>query len=133
MDHPAENYGVQYVMQIDVQLMTRSPHQIRGQLAALGVPIVGDEPYGGGACEMRMHRHMWTRMAVQVCHLEFNLPRWEEEESGEGEEKKKVLVSTDEETEENDKNRCVFHLNTCWWSEYLVDYERYSMSGANGQ
>ena len=115
-DHPAEDIGVRYVMQIDVQLLTKSPHQIRGQLAALGVPIVGDGPYGGGVCEMRMHQHMWTRMAVQICNLEFGLPKWEERTEEEGEKVKRELVSSTEET-------CKFHLNTAWWTEYLVDYE----------
>jgi len=123
-DHPAEEYGVHYVMQVDVQLMTKCPHQIRGQLSALGVPIVGDWPYGGGACEMRGHRHLWRRMAVQICHLEFTLPDWEEDE-----EKKKILVLA-KEGEEAEAKKCVFHLNTAWWSEYLADYEQYSLSSA---
>jgi len=120
IQHPAEEWGVQYVMQIDVQLMTKSPHQIRGQLAALGIPIVGDGPYGGGVCEMRMHRHMWMRMAVQICHLEFSLPKWEEE--GTEETKKGELATTQE--------KCVFHLNTAWWSDYLIDYEHSAMPNA---
>ena len=45
---PAEELGIQYVMQVDVQLLTKAPHQIRGQLASLGIPIVGDAMYGGG-------------------------------------------------------------------------------------
>lgn len=118
MEHPAEDLGVQYVMQIDVQLLTKCPHQVRGQLAALGFPIVGDAPYGGGTCEMRIHRHMWRRMAIQICHLEFSLPKWDEASESCGE-KKRVLVKADE-------KKCVFHLNTAWWSEYLLDYERYS-------
>ena len=128
--HPAEDLGVQYVMQLDVQLLTKAPHQIRGQLAALGVPIVGDAVYGGGVCEMRGHRHMWTRMAVQICHLEFSLPKWDEEveeNDDKSSNKKKVLVVSS--PEEEDK-RCVFHLNTCWWSEYMMDYERYSLAQA---
>jgi len=100
--------GVSYVMQIDVQLLTAKPHQIRGQLAALGCPIVGDVAYGGGSCVMRMHHHMWQRMAVQLCHLEFIMPEWNED--------KTALVKTDK--------KCTFHLNTAWWTEYLNDYER---------
>lgn len=135
-DHPAEHLGVRYVMELEVRLLgaRARPHQIRGQLAALGVPIVGDAAYGGGTCEMRMHHHMWTRMAVQICRLEFALPARREEEDegadaaaagqGEGEEKKAggALVPSEE--------RCVFHLNTAWWSEYLVDYERYFVAAA---
>lgn len=128
-EHPAEDVGAQFVMQVDVRLVNttghRAPHQIRGQLAALGVPIVGDEAYGGGVCEMRMHHHMWTRMAVQICRLEFRLPEWED-----GEEGKRTLVSpTETENGEEDRNKCIFHLNTAWWSEYLVDYERHMLQG----
>ena len=115
-EHPAEDVGAQYVMQIDVQLLTKTPHQIRGQLAALGIPIVGDGPYGGGVCEMRMHRHLWTRMAVHICHLEFGLPKWEEKTGDEGEVKRELVPSAEE--------MCVFRLNTTWWTEYLVDYEK---------
>jgi len=123
-DHPAEDVGVQYVMQIDVRLLTKSPHQIRGQLVALGIPIVGDGPYGGGVCEMRMHRHMWTRMAVQICHLEFGLPKWEEKAEDKGEKVKRELVLSTEE-------KCIFHLKTAWWTEYLVDYEKFFGSEAD--
>lgn len=75
-----------------------------------------------GFCEMRRHRHLWTRMAVQICHLEFTLPKCEENE-----EKKRVLVLSEEEEE---KKKCVFHLNTAWWSDYLMDYEQYSLASA---
>ena len=117
-DHPAEHLGVQYVMEIEVRLLNAKarPHQIRGQLAVLGVPIVGDVAYGGGGCEMRMHHHMWKRMAVQVCRMEFALPT--RQEDGEGVDGKGGSLVPSEES-------CVFNLNTAWWSEYLVDYERY--------
>ncbi|KAL9179140.1 hypothetical protein ACHAXT_000182 [Thalassiosira profunda] len=114
-EHPAEDLGVQYVMELSVQLLNGKarPHQIRGQLAALGVPIVGDAAYGGGTCEMRGHRHTWERMAVQVGRLEMGLPKVEEGEDG-----KRTLVPSDE-------VEGVFSLNAAWWSEYLADYERH--------
>jgi hypothetical protein len=58
-------------------------------------------------------------MAVELCKLEFPLPQWKKEETGEGAEKKtkKVLVPSED--------RCEFTLGTAWWTEYLVDYERY--------
>ena len=137
-EHPAEDLGVQYVMQVDVQLINvkARPHQIRGQLAALGIPIVGDEAYGGGVCEMRMHKHLWCRMAVQICHLEFALPTWEsvaeeEEEEDGGEEEEKKASSVTKALIPSKEDKCVFHLNTAWWSEYLVDYERFLVSVAS--
>jgi len=112
VEHPAEEIGVSYVMQVEVELLTARPHQLRGQLATLGCPIVGDYLYGGGVCEMKMNRHTWMRMAAQVCDVEFALPKWEETEEG-----KKILVPSEA--------KCVFHLASAWWTEYLVDYERY--------
>ncbi|KAL7578254.1 hypothetical protein ACA910_012673 [Epithemia clementina (nom. ined.)] len=37
----------QAVVELHVELLNGRTHQIRGQLAALGFPIVGDVPYGG--------------------------------------------------------------------------------------
>lgn len=120
--YPAEELGVSFVMQLEVELLNEAhrPHQLRGQLAALGCPIVGDETYGGGVCMIGAHRHSWGRVAVQLCRLKFPLPEWSDEESGEGDEKKmkKVLVPSNE-------KKCEFFLRDAWWSEYLVDYERY--------
>jgi len=116
--HPAENIGVKFVMQLDVELLTSRPHQLRGQLAAMGLPLVGDKVYGGGSCEMRGHRHMWHRMAVQVCHLSFALPKWEETEDG-----KHMLVPSGKKT-------VVSNLNKAWWTSYLDDYERFTLASS---
>jgi len=113
--HPAESIGVKFVLQLDVELLTSRPHQLRGQLAAMGLPLVGDKIYGGGSCEMRAHRHMWHRMAVQVCHMSFALPRWEENEDG-----KHMLVPSGE-------KKVVSNLNKAWWTSYLDDYERFTI------
>jgi len=120
--YPAEELGVAYVMQLEVELLNEvhRPHQLRGQLAALGCPIVGDEAYGGGVCLIGAHRHTWSRMAVQLCRLEFPLPKWSDKECGEVDKmvEKKVLEPSEEE-------RCEFSLTNAWWTEYLLDYERY--------
>lgn len=110
---PAEELGVKYVMELEIEDLTGRPHQIRGQLAALGVPLVGDALYGGGVCETGAHRHLWKRMALQCCELSFLEPRWEETE---GDETQKVLVPSDK--------KCVFRLKNAWWAPFLEEYQR---------
>lgn len=112
---PAEELGVKYVMDLEIEDLTGRPHQIRGQLAALGVPIVGDASYGGGVCETGAHRHLWKRMALQCCELSFLEPRWEGSE-GEGDEKAQVLVPSD--------RKCIFRLKKAWWAPFLDEYGR---------
>ena len=112
----------------DGGLLSINVHDLRSQTSDTH-HTVDDAPYGGGTCEMRKHRHMWKIMAAQICHFEFSLPKWNEEAEHNGE-KKRVLVKADE-------KKCVFHLNTAWWSEYLLDYERHflvtTMGTVNGQ
>eukprot|EP00539_Tryblionella_compressa_P005287 CAMPEP_0178756826 /NCGR_PEP_ID=MMETSP0744-20121128/13490_1 /TAXON_ID=913974 /ORGANISM="Nitzschia punctata, Strain CCMP561" /LENGTH=212 /DNA_ID=CAMNT_0020411011 /DNA_START=116 /DNA_END=752 /DNA_ORIENTATION=- len=97
--------GAKYVMDIDVELITKEwrPHQLRGQLAALGCPIVGDEIYGGGVCETGGHRHTWNRVAVQCCQLDFVEPEWSTSDEG-----KKMLVPS------KDSKECHFRLESAW-------------------
>lgn len=107
--------GVKYVMDLEVELVTAGrsrPHQLRGQLAQLGCPIVGDEVYGGGVCETGAHRHVWNRMAVQCCELSFPEPKWKEEDDDN--KAKKTLVASD--------RIANFRLHTAWWTGYLEDY-----------
>lgn len=111
---PAEELGVQYVMEVEVELLTARPQQIRGQLAALGCPIVGDEPYGGGVCELHSQKHAWNRVALQCCELSFKEPQWKDEEH------KKDLVPSE--------RQCFFRLEEAWWSAYLAQYELFHQS-----
>jgi 23S rRNA-/tRNA-specific pseudouridylate synthase len=111
---PAEDLGVQYVMEVEVELLTSKPHQIHGQLAALGCPIVGDYQYGGGKCELHSQKHVWNRVAVQCCELSFKEPQWKDKKS------KKELVESE--------RKCFFRLNEAWWSGYLAQYEQFHKS-----
>ena len=38
-----------YISEFEIELLTGRTHQIRGQLAAVGCPIIGDPLYGGGS------------------------------------------------------------------------------------
>jgi 23S rRNA-/tRNA-specific pseudouridylate synthase len=111
---PAEDLGVQYVMEVEVELLTARAQQIHGQLAALGCPIVGDFQYGGGRCEFHSQHHKWNRLALQCCELSFQEPQWKDKNH------KKELVSSE--------RKCFFRLNMGWWSEYLTQYELYHQS-----
>ena len=117
---PKTKSDVQYVMELQVEPVGRfQAHQVRGQLAALGFPIVGDYQRGGGKVSLFHERHEWKHMALQCCELSFPLPVREEEE----EKKKKG------EPLRAGEGRCVFRLNTAWWSEYLRQYELFHVPG----
>lgn len=121
VDAKAEDLGVSYVMQLEVEPLTGRTNQIRGQLAAMGLPIVGDEEYGGGVCQIRQHEHGWNRLALQCCEVSFLEPKWEEkegegkEEHEEGKKHHKHLVPSD--------RQCFFRLSDAWWTEFLENYK----------
>jgi len=52
-----------HIAELRIRLFTGRTHQIRGQLAALGCPIVGDVLYGNDSS--------FQRMALQCCRMEF--------------------------------------------------------------
>lgn len=106
---PAEDLHVSYVMQVEVEALTNRLHQIRSQLAALGLPIVGDTVYGGGECKQHAHQHAWTRMALQCCEISFFEPQWQDEA-------KKSLTASE--------RLCRFRLKDAWWTEFLEHYKQ---------
>jgi hypothetical protein len=101
--------GIQYVVELQVELLTYQTYQLRGQLAAMGCPIVGDALYGGGTCDAydREH-HEWNRMAAQCGSSTFQLPMFDD---------KKHLVTSE--------GKCECVLENAWWSRYLQQYESY--------
>lgn len=112
---PKVKSDVQYVMELQVETVGRfHAHQVRGQLAALGFPIVGDFMHGGGKVQLFHERHEWRRMALQCCELTFPVPV--------APEKKGEPLTAGE-------GQCVFRLNAAWWSEYLRQYELYHVRG----
>lgn len=138
-DTPAQDLGVQYVMQIEVEPLTGRLHQIRCQLAEMGFPIVGDAERGGGICETAGHQqHKWTRMALQCCELQFYEPERfvltkpsrsscttsSSSSSSDTSDTKKTTKPTMSKSFVPSKKRCSFRLLDAWWTEFLYNYEQ---------
>jgi 23S rRNA pseudouridine1911/1915/1917 synthase len=56
---------------LDVRLETGRTHQIRAHLAAIGHPVCGDAPYGGGGCGARLGL---TRQFLHAWRVMFTHP-----------------------------------------------------------
>ncbi|OEU23220.1 hypothetical protein FRACYDRAFT_233389 [Fragilariopsis cylindrus CCMP1102] len=107
-----------YVAELEIELLTGRTHQIRGQLAALGCPIIGDPLYGGsgrgsGNGNDRNGKHhqlsllqqsrgtthnstVKNKMALQCCQLSFtfendNINDKKKKEKNTSKKKKKLL------------------------------------------
>ena len=83
-------------VELEVELLTGRTHQIRGQLSAIGAPIVGDPLYGGEW--KQKHEEVFERfttnlMALQCCAIEFDMP--------------------------TETDRYQFQLDSAWWRDYL--------------
>eukprot|EP00567_Pseudictyota_dubia_P018111 CAMPEP_0197438514 /NCGR_PEP_ID=MMETSP1175-20131217/5492_1 /TAXON_ID=1003142 /ORGANISM="Triceratium dubium, Strain CCMP147" /LENGTH=584 /DNA_ID=CAMNT_0042968263 /DNA_START=87 /DNA_END=1841 /DNA_ORIENTATION=+ len=123
---PAEELGFGYVMQVEVELagtsakMEERTRQVRGQLAAMGCPIVGDSVYGGGTCVVGGHGHIWKRMALQCCEVSFVEPRWEKQQGASADGEKGgahgVMVPSE--------RQCHFRVDNAWWTPYLDHYNQ---------
>jgi len=77
------------VAECEIELLTGRTHQIRGQLAAEGFPLVGDVQYGGAVpntssvwkerCKGRAESYLDSELlALQCCSLEFLDPQYAE-------------------------------------------------------
>jgi len=58
------------VCQVEIELLTGRPHQIRGQMSALGFPLLGDKMYGGKSRVICSK----NRIALHCCELSFPEP-----------------------------------------------------------
>lgn len=91
------------VAEVEVELLTGRTHQIRGQLAASGVPIVGDVPYGGARnIHDSIHLEPTDKLALQCYELSFVDPDYLNETSW-----------------RLSKRRNRFRLRSAWWTELL--------------
>jgi len=108
------------VVEVEVELLTGRTHQIRGQLAAEGFPLVGDVQYGGaiptssvlyrercaGRCEGFLDSES---LALQCCSLEFLDPR---------------RPPLDDDNRRDSEEQCwnTFRLESAFWTPYLEQY-----------
>ncbi|KAL3939984.1 MAG: hypothetical protein SGBAC_005383 [Bacillariaceae sp.] len=111
----AEDPNPMYVLQLEIDLLTGRTHQIRGQLAALGAPIVGDALYGGvdnpnGILLKDSSLRAANRMALQCCSLHFKKPTTGDNEMDE------ILSGYHE------SSFYRFQMDQAWWTKSLKRY-----------
>jgi len=70
---PQEYYSKSTLLQ--VKLLTGRMHQIRTQLAHLGMPVIGDDHYGDFAVNRQYKKsHGIKRLFLHAYHIKFRLP-----------------------------------------------------------
>lgn len=107
-DRPLPNAAS--IVQVEVELLTGRTHQIRGQLSAMGTPIVGDPLYGGGDQSVLQNSsdRDSNRMALQCYALQFPQP----------------TTSDGHKSWQTSNSQCRFFLELAWWTEHLQAYEK---------
>jgi 23S rRNA-/tRNA-specific pseudouridylate synthase len=103
---------ITHVAELEIDLLTGRTHQIRGQLAAMGHPLVGDSLYGGTMQSIDgSQTRRFNSLALQCCKVEFPKPQKIKDIS----KKKKVgarLIPGNE--------TLVYTLDHAWWTEMLM-------------
>jgi 23S rRNA-/tRNA-specific pseudouridylate synthase len=108
------------VVEVQIELLTGRTHQIRGQFAAEGYPLVGDTQYGGaipneqsgdtGTSDKTCSAPL-ERMALQCSFLKFLDPDVVVKEDGD-----EILLPSNRWNE--------YTLDKSWWSPLLQEYAR---------
>lgn len=107
------------IAELEIELLTGRTHQIRGQLAAEGFPLVGDAQYGGVSASLDLPRHSKSSqlLALQCCELTFALPKFvpngKREVTG---------IPTD--------NWATFRLEDAWWTKHTRDADSISVKAS---
>jgi 23S rRNA-/tRNA-specific pseudouridylate synthase len=110
----------QLVVEVEVELLTGRTHQIRGQLAAIQCPIVGDVLYGGVVSSdnsgSSSSSGSATQMALQCCAMEFAAP----DKTPQGKNKNKWVPSSSTSTTTTSDSYS-FSLDEAWWTRLLKE------------
>jgi len=112
------------IAEVEIELLTGRTHQIRGQLAATGFPLVGDVQYDGAIpntselykerCKGRVESFLDSeRLALQCCSLEFLDPN-HDEASSQYEKQKKSKRS---------ERWNSFRLDHAFWSPFIIKFD----------
>lgn len=112
------------IAELEIELLTGRTHQIRGQLAATGFPLVGDVQYDGAIpntselykerCKGRVESFLDSeRLALQCCSLEFLDPN-HDEDSSHYEKQKKSRRS---------ERWNSFRLDHAFWSPFIIKFD----------
>lgn len=103
-----------HVVELEIELLTGRTHQIRGQLGAIGHPIVGDTLYGGTLQSLKGgSKRNFNSLALQCSAIDFPRPCiGQKQGSNSSKKKNKTMLVPSEEI-----MRC--RLGEAWWTEVV--------------
>lgn len=96
------------VTEVEVELLTGRTHQIRGQMAALGFPLVGDSIYGGDV----MIRHQ-SKIALHCSQITFPKPVLVEEPSSDRNKRANSQLHP------STSDSLTFRSTCTWWDDHI--------------